>query len=141
MNAEDDLLALLGVTLPPPISRKTLEVGEKPPRAKAVRFTDWSNAKSFEFGGYLAKTVRHTCSTCEGVTEILVGLFIEELHRPSGTRKLTQMGRGANWPMGQEHRCEVTEEPVDVCALCIRGLGFSRIVDGKGLPYSLVVKE
>jgi hypothetical protein len=139
MNAEDDLLALLGVTLPPPVSKKLIEEKVKK-EGPGRRFTDWSNAKSFEFGGYLAKTVRHTCNTCEGVTEILVGLFIEELHRPSGTRKLTQMGRGANWPMGQEHRCEITEEKVEVCALCIRTLGFSRLVDGKGLPYSLVVK-
>jgi hypothetical protein len=140
MNAEDDLLALLGVTLPPPVSKKL--VGEKKPslgKAPAIP-SNWSDGKSFQFGGYLAKTVRHTCGTCEGVTEILVGLFIEELHRPSGARRLTQMGRGANWPMGQEHRCEITEERVEVCALCIRTLGFSRLVDGKGLPYSLVVK-
>ena len=134
----DDLLDLLGVTLPPPVSKKAL--GERKGPTPPDRMTAWSDSRTFDFGGYLAKVVRHRCKTCEGQTEVLVGIFIEERHTRTGTRRLTQLSKGSQWPTGEEHRLELTEEAVPVCALCVRLLGFSREIPAPG-NYSLVVKE
>lgn len=140
MNDADDLMALLGVVLPPPILPKAVGCGEKAPRAKQVRHTEWSNAHSFEFGGYLAKVIRTQCEMCERASETLVGVFTEEIHQPSGTRRLTLMGKGAQWPVGVEHRLEITDATTLVCAECVRDLGFSREVDSKGEPYTMFVR-
>jgi hypothetical protein len=138
---EDDLLAALGVTLPTKPARGEVGCGAKPPKAAPIRHTTWSNAQNFTFGGYLARVRRIRCETCEGVTDVCEGIFIEEIHLPSGTRRLQQMGRGMQWPAQGEHRCEVHEEGTTVCGHCVRDLGFSRMVDGKGEPYSLVIRE
>lgn len=145
MNApeEDDLLAALGVVLPTGAGpkRAPVEAGHKPPKKAPVRFTDWSNAATFTFGGYVARTRRLRCGACEGVTDLVEGIFIEEIHLPSGTRRLQQMVKGAQWPTGGGHRQEIWEEGVEVCAGCVAALGFDRLVDGKGEPLALVKRE
>jgi hypothetical protein len=135
----DDLLDLLGVVLPAPKTKAPVECGQKPPRAAPVRHTEWNNNTSFQFGGYLARVTQHCCSTCDAVTETLEGVFIEELHT-SGTRRLTILAKGAQWPAGVEHRLEVTQASVEVCAQCVRGLGFSREQAAPG-KYALVLRE
>lgn len=138
MDNSDDLLAILGVTLPVAKAPKTVECGDKPPRAKAIRHTDWSEGKTFVFGGYLAMVKRHSCKMCEALWDELEGIFIEEKHLPSGTRRLTALAVGGDWPAGGGHRKEVLEVEVPWCGNCIGTLGFDREVNRSGAPYTLV---
>lgn len=137
-NPDDDLMALLGVTMPEAKAKPAVECGQKPPKAKPVRHTAWSNLHSFEFGGYLAKVTRHKCGMCENVWDELGGIFIEEVHTPSGSRRLTALAVGADWPAGGGHRKEVAEVEDRFCGECIGDLGFDREVDGRGQPYTLI---
>jgi hypothetical protein len=138
---EPDLMELLGVTLPKGTKRAPVEAGQKPPRAKAVRFTDWNNFQTFTFGGYLARVTRAHCQCCDNLFDTFEGIFIEEVH-VSGTRRLQQLARGAQWPQGDlEHRKEVAEVEVEYCGDCIGDLGFGREVDAKGQPLALVKRE
>lgn len=136
---EDDLLDLLGVTLPGPKAKSEVGCGAKPPRQAPKRFVEWSDATAFVFGGYVARVTQTGCETCDEVTEVLDGVFVEELHR-SGTRRLTALGAGAQWPAQEEHRVEVTQRQARVCARCIRGLGFSKEIAAPG-NYTLTIRE
>ncbi len=136
---DDDLLDMLGVVLPGPKPKAEVGCGQRPPRAAPVRHTEWNNNTSFTFGGYLARVVQACCTTCGEVGETLEGVFIEELHA-SGTRRLTKLTKGAQWPTRGEHRCEVTQVQVDLCPKCVRGLGFGRECAAPG-SYALAIKE
>lgn len=139
MNTDDDLLAQLGVELPAPKTPKAVECGDKPPKAKPVRFTEWSNLHTFEFGGYVARVIRHHCSMCDALWDELEGIFIEEVHKPSGSRRMTALATNGDWPAGGGHRKEVKEQEDRLCGSCVGALGFDREVDGKGMPLTMVV--
>lgn len=116
-QSPDDFLRELGIDLPTPRVRG--EGTHKP--------SSWvGGGKTFIFGGYVAKVIRNHCTTCEGVSEEFLGVFTEEIYARNGSRVLTQLGRGAQWPAGEEHRCEVTLKYPSYCIHCIRGLGFSK---------------
>jgi hypothetical protein len=129
----DDLLSLCGVTLEPQKERRAK------PREEPKRFTNWSNLHTFSFGGYAARVTRVHCTTCDSLRDHLEGIFVVEIHLPSGTRRLTALAKGADWPAQGGHAKEVTQVQVPVCGECIGGLGFDREVNGSGLPYSLEV--
>jgi hypothetical protein len=135
----DDLLEMLGVKLPEP-TKKEVSCGQKPPKMAPQRHTEWNNATSFKFGGYVAVVTQTTCEMCGKVNEHLDGIFTEEIHQPSGTRRLQALAKGAQWPANEEHRLEVAYKFTPVCAHCIKDLGFSREVD-KPKTYTLVVGE
>ncbi len=138
---DDDLLESLGVRLPEPKQAKAVVLGHKPPKLKPERHTNWSNAATFTFGGYLARIKWLECQCCGEGTKICEGIFIEEIHLPSGTRRLQQMAKGSQWPQGGGHRQEVWTEKVEVCGKCVADLGFDRIVDGRGMAMALVKRE
>lgn len=118
-QSPDDLLRELGIDLPPP----------KGPKVEGRKPSQWvGGGKTFIFGGYLAKVGRYECMTCERVHDELVGIFSEELMPANGTRVLTQLSRGAQWPAAGDHRYEVMEHKVPYCVHCIKELGFSREV-------------
>lgn len=144
MNTNDDLSfeqldALLNVTIEPSTRRtKAVECGQTPPRAKPTRHTEWSNLHTFEFGGYVARVQRLICSCCEEQTDVLQGIFLEEVHLPSGTRRMTRMAPKGDWPAQGEHRKEVEVVGTDYCAQCIGDLGFSRLVWAAEQPRTLI---
>lgn len=139
-EGELDLLASLGVVLPSGTGAKRapVECGQRPPKAKAERHTNWSNIASFSFTGYVARVERVECEACGEATEILEGIFIEETHIPSGTRRLQQMAKGGQWPQGGGHRKEVASRTVECCAKCVGELGFDRLVKGGEQAKALV---
>jgi hypothetical protein len=138
MNApDDDLFALLGVTLPERKAKPPVECGDKPPKVKPVRFTEWNNDTSFRDAGYLARVLRTTCKLCEGVTETLEGIFHVEVHTKSNTRRLQAV---LDWPTG-EYSLEIVPQESAICAGCVRQLGFSDEREAQKHPYSLIVKE
>lgn len=133
-----DLLAMLGVELPPPVVK-----GKRKAKAevKPVRHTEWNNNSSFLDAGYVARLTSLTCETCGSVTEVYEGVYHAELHQPSRTRRLQALGRGAQWPAIGEHRLEITYGFTLMCGACVRGLGFSREFDAAVQPYQLIIKE
>ena len=136
----EELEALLGVEFPPPGPKgKVVECGQTPPHSK--RFTEWNNFATFTFTGYVAKVTRSHCECCDNLWDTLEGVFTEETKAGAGGRRLTQLGRGGNWPIGQSHRKEVLDVRVPYCGHCIGDLGFDREVDAKGAPYSHILKE
>lgn len=114
MNA-DDLLESLGVVL--------LE-GKGKVRAPPVskRFTEWNNFARFVPNGYVARVWADTCECCGERADVLEGVFGEELG--NGGRRLTQVGRGADWPIGAKLRLERTDRKVEYCVACLEDLGF-----------------
>lgn len=136
---EEDLDTLLGVTVAP--EGKRVGCGKRAPKVQVKRFTEWNNLASFTFVGYVALVRRVTCEMCGAVTPICEGVFKEEKHEPSGTRRLQQVNRGTPPPPGNGHKQEVKEEKVQECGYCITALGFTKMVDGKGQPWMLVVGE
>lgn len=138
----DDLATLLGVTIPTGRPAKPVECGQRAPKAKPKRVEQptWNNFHTFTFGGYVARVRQLVCTTCAGRTRLLEGVFIEEIHE-SGTRRMTALAKGAQWPMGLdgEHRCEVWEEEVQFCGQCITQLGFGREV-GVDPTYTLMIQ-
>lgn len=136
---DEDLFALLGVEEPQSKPKvRAVECGQRPPKLKPVRHTDWSEGKTFEFGGYLAMVNRHHCKMCDALWDELQGIFIEEKHVPSGTRRLTPLAVNGDWPAGGGHRKEVLDVEDRFCGNCIGALGFDREVDRSGAPYTLV---
>ena len=129
----ESLDTLLGVKIEAPAARA--------PKAERTRFTEWNNFHAFTFGGYVARVFRNLCGCCGQTSDVLEGVFVEEVHLPSGTRRMTQLGKGGDWPAQGTHRKEVTQVDVAYCALCVGDLGFSREVDSKGQPFALVLKE
>jgi len=136
---DGDLLAELGVELPEAVPRaREVGLGHKPPRLAPVRHTEWSNAQSFTFEGYLARVRRTRCECCDATSEVFEGVFTEEV-KPNGTRRLQGLSKGAQWPQGVEHRLEVVDGGTTaLCALCVRDIGFSRETAAP-TSYSLVV--
>lgn len=142
MNPDpDDLMAICGVTLPEPKARRVVEVGcgHTPPKARPTFAVEGHNLRAFVFQGYVARVDRLRCSCCDEVTDVLQGIFIAEIHEPSGTRRLTRMVKGTDWPAAGGHAKEVTEREVDVCGGCVTGLGFDRIVGVQ--PWTLIQGE
>jgi len=126
---QDDFLADLGVTLPTRAelaAEKAAKLVKRPKFGEALRHTEWNNFADFEFTGYVAKMRRITCDCCGEVTEVMTGIFTEEIHTRSRSRRLQVLGRGAVWPAGEEHRLEVEEERAIICGKCVREIGFSR---------------
>lgn len=130
---EDDLFDLLGVKIPE-IHGGSREVacGHKPPRPRAKRFVEWNNIATFKFTGYVAKITETTCEMCGAKTEVLEGVFSEEIKDGADGRRLTALAKGAQWPAGEEHRVEVDYRFAPFCAKCIRDLGFSRESEAPG---------
>lgn len=143
MSAPDlDLDALLGVSFPSVVRKpkgKVVECGQKAPVLRQV--VEHHNLRAFELTGYVAKVTRLTCLCCDDLWDRLEGIFIEERHLPSGTRRLQQMSPKGDFPMGGGHRKEVEEAEVKFCAGCVGDLGFDREVDAKGQPFTHTVRE
>lgn len=130
----DDLLEALGVEIPWPEPKRPRARGEAP-----KRHTDWNNATSFKFGGYLASVVQTTCEHCGSMRETFEGVFSEEVKVATGARRLQALDR-AQWPAGGGHRCEVKQAFTKWCPDCIRGLGFDREVEAPGGQRELWVR-
>ena len=116
----DDLLSELRVSIEVPAKKKA---------ELKVRHTRWNDPppSQFTFGGYLAKVNRIKCLTCDHIQDELIGIFTEEVDR-NGGRRLTQLSRKADWPANEEHRYEVSNEPIPYCCKCLPSLGFSEEV-------------
>ena len=118
----DDLLSELGISIKVPAKKKA---------ELKVRHTRWKDPppsqSQFTFGGYLAKVNRIKCLTCDHIQDELIGIFTEEVDR-NGGRRLTQLSRKADWPANEEHRYEVSNEPIPYCCKCLPSLGFSEEV-------------
>lgn len=140
MSDFDDLDSLLGVEAWKPAPKgKVVECGQRPPREHTR--LPVINLRAFEFSGYVARVNRFTCGCCDLTFDVLEGIFIEEKHLPSGTRRLQQMSPKGDFPMGGGHRKEVTTFFTPFCASCIGALGFDKEVDTKSQPKALVFKE
>ena len=131
----DDWLEELGVK----VEAAGAKTAPKPSRLRG-RFTDWTDPppNKFILGGYLARLTRVRCKTCEATHEEGVQLFIEELVENNPTaRRLTPLGRGAQWPAQGTHRLEIIETEAIICPACVRDLGFSRekVVEGEGITF------
>lgn len=85
-----------------------------------------NNFAQFVDGGYMAKVIRQTCNGCHSTSDYLVGLFHIE-HHVGGGRRLTKLGKGAQWPLVPGHAVELTWEDVDNCSTCLSFLGFDKI--------------
>lgn len=136
----ESLDALLGVIVEVPKGRKARAVacGERAPAER--RHTEWNNFAAFSFGGYVARVTKLRCECCEEVTDILEGIFIEEVHLPSGSRKLTRLATNGDWPIGGGHRREIEHRDVRFCAQCIGVLGFDKVTIVE-VPQRTLVKE
>lgn len=136
---DDALLAELGVEIPwPEPKRKPVkEVGCGETAPKVVRHTEWSNAQSFEFEGYVARVAQVTCEHCGSMREVFEGVFSVERKIATGARRMQAMERGAQWPADGGHKCEVEQRFTLWCPECIRGLGFGREVEAEGHPRDM----
>lgn len=103
----------------------THEALQAPAAKRPSRHTEWSNAHSFVDGGYLARIVRETCRSCSGRVESSQGVFHVEVKVGTGTRRLTALPRGGQWPLEPGLPLEIEEVTVDWCAACLRDLGFT----------------
>lgn len=137
---DDDLLSLCGVTLPEGgKARREVVAGTKPPKRPPTPNIWDTEAMVFEFGGYVARIWRTTCKTCDTPTDTLEGIFTEEVHRKSGSRKLIGLAKGSQWH--GEKRREVTERECDICAYCVQNLGFSEETPADERPTVVVLPE
>ena len=127
----DDWLEGLGVKIEPAAAKASTA------RRPLGRFTDWHEPppNKFILGGYLARMTRVRCTTCDALHEEAPQVFVEEIveNNPSA-RRLTLLGRGAQWPAQGTHRLEIIETEANICPACVRDLGFSResVVEGGG---------
>lgn len=138
----DDLLAELGVEIPWPSEQKKVKevgCGEVVPKLP-VRHTEWSNAHTFEFRGWIAMVAQITCNCCGSMRERLDGVFTCEVKVGTGARRLQAIVEKGDWPVGQVHTVEVRQEFTRFCPDCLRGLGFSREIEQVGTMNDITIR-
>lgn len=100
----------------------------------AKRKNEWSNVGQFVSDGYLARVLRQTCRSCKGRSEHTQGIFHVERKEGAKDRRLTALGRGAQWPLSESLPLEVEEVTVDWCPACLRLIGFD--VERPAIPQT-----
>ena len=138
----DQLLEELGVEIPWPTAgtkkQVVVECGQKAPAVK--RHTDWTNAESFRFVGYVAKVVQTTCDCCGSMRENLDGIFTVEVKEGTGARRMQAIAAKGDWPVNQVHTCEVSQAFTRFCPDCVRELGFTREVEVEGTRFDITIR-
>lgn len=137
----DDLLAELGVEIPWPSQQKKareVECGQAAP--KIARHTEWSNAQSFIFAGYVARVVQTTCNCCGSMRENLNGVFTVEVKEGTGARRMQAIAEKGDWPVQGQHTVEVEQVFTRFCPDCLRGLGFSREIEAQDGPRDILIR-
>lgn len=137
----DDLLAELGVEIPWPSQQKKaakVECGDAAPGLR--RHTEWSNAQSFVFAGYVARVVQTTCNCCGSMRENLNGVFTVEVKEGTGARRMQALSEKGDWPQHDQHTVEVEQAFTRFCPDCLRELGFSREVEAKDGPRDILIR-
>lgn len=141
MSEGDELLAALGVVLPP-TGRKpasvTLECGGKVP----ARHTSWTNGTSFRDAGYLTRVRAQRCLSCNGLQEWVEGVFHVEVS-PSGARRLQALSGKYQLPAATGRKMEYLEQEIPACASCLMSppWNFSDISDLPPTRFDLVIKD
>lgn len=137
----DQLLEELGVEIPwPTAQKKAREVGCGEAAPKQVRHTEWSNAQSFVFAGYVARVVQTTCNCCGSMRENLNGVFTVEVKEGTGARRMQALSEKGDWPQHDQRTVEVEQAFTRFCPDCLRGLGFSREVEAVNGPRDILIR-
>lgn len=108
-------------------------VAEAPAPSRA-----WNNFTSFKRTGCIAKITQYCCEFCGSRTSLLEGLFHEEVHLPSGGRRLFALAAGEDPPPGS-HRVEYSTHLTPFCTTCIKDLGFDQVAGVS--PATTFLKE
>ncbi len=137
----DRLLADLGVEIPITAkAKRAVAVGCGQAAPPLRRHTEWSNAESFIFAGYVAKVVQTTCECCGSMRENLEGIFTVEVKEGTGARRMQALAVKGDWPVREQHTVEVTQAFSRFCPDCVRGLGFNREVEAAGTRFDITIR-